>query len=136
MKNKLSAILVLFALVLAVAGCSLGGLTGGSDGDSGDSSSTTSEGKDSSDKSSSSSSSSGEKVLDSGIQECDDLAQYIEDNSEEIEGSLIGKGIVTFYKNYILKSIEEGVKDMSEEEKKKLGESCAKTLRQLKENAK
>lgn len=130
MKNKLSLVLVLAALFLIVAGCSLDSITGG--GDSGDSSSKSEDSKKGSD-SSKSSSSSGD-VLNSGIPECDELAQYVEDNSEEIEGSIVGKAIMLMYKNTILKAIEEGAKDMNDEQKKEMGETCAKTLKQLKES--
>lgn len=127
MKNKFGIMLVVVTLGFAVLGCGLGDMIGGSDSESGDSSST------SGDKKSTSSSSSGE-VLNSGIPECDELAKYVNDNSEEIEGSLVGKAILYVYKNTILKAIEDGTEKMNDEEKKKFGEVCAKSLQQLKEN--
>lgn len=129
MKNKLSVLVMLAALFLAVAGCSLGGLTG-SDDESSSSDTTTEESKDGESKSSG----SGEDVLNSGIAECDELAKYVNDNSEEIEGTLVGKMIILMYKNTILKAIEDGTEKMSDEEKEKFGEICAKSLKQLKEN--
>ncbi|MDH3493296.1 MAG: hypothetical protein OEM82_07080 [Acidobacteriota bacterium] len=131
MKNKFGLVLVIGALFLIVAGCSLDSITGGG-GESGDSSSKSEDAKKGSD-SSKSSSSSGD-VLNSGIPECDELAQYVEDNSEKIEGSIVGKAIMLMYKNTILKAIEEGAKDMDDEQKKKMGETCAKTLKELKES--
>ena len=133
MKNRFGLIVVFVTLAVAVAGCSLGGLIGDS-GDSGDSSSTSEKsGETSGDKKSTSSSSSG-KVLDSGIPECDELAKYVNDNTEEIEGSLVGKAVLYMYRNTILKAIEDGTEKMSDEEKEKFGEICAKSLKQLKEN--
>ncbi len=129
MKNKFGLILVSAALFLAVAGCTFDRLTGGSDGESGQK---TEESKDTSDTKKSSSSS--KSVLDSGIPECDELAKYVDDNAEEIEGSIVGKAIILMYKNSILKAIEDGTEKMSDEEKKKFGEICTKTLEQLKEN--
>lgn len=129
MKNKLSLVLVLAALFLIVAGCSLDSITGGGE-ESGDTQ--TEKAKEGSDSEKSSSSST--EVLNSGIPECDELAQYVEDNSEKIEGSIVGKAIMLMYKNTILKAIEDGAKDMNDEQKKKMGETCAKTLKQLKES--
>lgn len=131
MKNKSGLILILAVLFLAVAGCSLDRFTGG-DSESGDSGTKTEESKDGSETTKSSESST--EVLDSGIPECDELAKYVNDNSEEIEGSLVGKAIMLVYKNTILKAIEDGTEKMDDEEKKKFGEICAKTLKELKES--
>ncbi len=117
-------------LILAVAGCSLGGLTG-SDEKSSDPKTEKSEKETSDGKTEKSSS---EEVLNSGIPKCDELAKYVNDNTEEIEGSLVGKAILLVYKNTILKSIEEGTEKMSDEEKEKFSEVCEKSLTQLKEN--
>lgn len=129
MKNKFgffAALLVLLALVL---GCGLGGLTGSDEGESG--------------QSSESSSSEGEKktpvepsgeVVEIGIPECDEVATFINDNTEEIEGSYLLRGIVYVYKNYVLENLREGVKNMSEEEKEKAARVCTKTLEDLKKN--
>jgi len=129
MKNKLSGLIVLVALFIAVTGCSLGGLTGSGD-ESGEKGAKSEGTKIGTEKKSSS-----EEVLNSGIAECDELAKYVNDNSEEIEGTFVGKAIILMYKNTILKSLEESAEKMDAEQKKKMGEVCAKTLTQLKENA-
>ena len=129
MKNNLTIILALSVIFFVAAGCGLTDrFTGGSD--SGDSSSSSSE---SGDSKSSSTSSSGE-VIKIGITECDELATFINDNSEEIEGSIVAKGIVYLYKNMILENIKEGVEKMSDEDKVKVGKACAKSLEDLKKN--
>ncbi len=130
MKNKLSVIVVFLVLLVAGLGCSLDRFTGSGD-ESGESGTKTEEAKKDGEKSSSSS----EEVLNSGIPECDELAKYVNDNAEEIEGSFVGKAIILMYKNTILKSLEESAGKMNEEEKKKMGEVCAKTLKQLQESA-
>lgn len=129
MKNKLSGLVVVLALFLVVAGCSLSSFTDSDE--SGKDGAKTEESKSGGDKSSSSSS---EDVLNSGIPECDELAKYVNDNAEEIEGSIVGKAIMYMYKNTILKSLEESAEKMDDEGKKKMGEVCAKTMKQLKEN--
>ncbi|MEZ5307510.1 MAG: hypothetical protein R2684_10235 [Pyrinomonadaceae bacterium] len=128
MKNKLAVLLSLLFLVFAVGACSFGGL--GSSDEEKESGSKTEK---SSEEKSDSKSSSGSKVLNSGITECDELAQYIDDNSDKLEGNILSKGLVLLYKNTILKQIEESAEKMTDEEKVKMGEVCSKTLKQLKE---
>ena len=129
MKNKLTIILALCAVFFAAVGCGLTDRFTGSDSD-GDSTSSSSKSGDSK----SSSSSSSDEVIKVGIAECDELATYINDNSEEIEGSIIAKGIVYLYKNMILENIKEGVEKMSDEDKAKVDKACAKSLKDLKKN--
>lgn len=130
MKNKFSGLIVLMILLLVVAGCSLDRFTGSGE-KSGEGDTKTEESQSDSGKKSSSS----EEVLNSGIPECDELAKYVNDNSEEIESTFVGKAIILMYKNTILKSLEESADKMDAEQKKKMGEVCAKTLTQLKEDA-
>lgn len=133
MKNKVSLLLGISLILFVTIGCSLGGLTGSDKEKSKD---VTVEKSESSDSSSNDSSSSSNEEIKIGIPECDEMATYINDNSEEIEGSLVARGIVYVYKNLILSNIKEGVEKMDEKEKQKLGEACAKSLKQLKEQVK
>jgi len=132
MKNRLSLVLMLLALVLVVGGCSLGGLMGGDETSDSGSKSEESSTKDTAKKSSSSS----ESPLNSGIESCDELAKFVNDNEEEIESTWTGKALLLAYKNYVLTSIEDGIEKMDDEGKKKLDEVCTKTLKELKENGK
>lgn len=124
-KNRLTIFLSLSLVVFVVLGCGFGGLFGGSDTEStsGDAKKQT-EAKPSGD------------VVKVGIPECDEVATYINDNSEEIEGSIILRGIVYMYKNYILKHIKDGIEKMDDEQKKKFAEICSKTLKDLKKSMK
>jgi hypothetical protein len=127
MKNKVTYLLALGLFLFVVLGCSFGGLIGSSDetakkDQSGKTADATTEKEP-----------SGE-VVKVGIPECDEIATYINDNSEEIEGSIIAKGIVYIYKNMILENIREGVENMSEEEKTKVAKACKKSLEDLKKN--
>ena len=128
MKNKFTLILIILALFITVAGCSLGGLMGGDD--SSETGSTTEESGDKSDKKSTS---SGGDVLDSGIAECDELAKYVNDNAEEIESTFVGKALVLVYKNTVLNAIEEGFEKMDEKQKENWKKICTKSLKELKE---
>ncbi len=132
MKNKMTILMSLSLVLFIALGCSFGGLIGGSDteetskSDTKDSTSTASEKKKEAEP-------SGE-VVKVGIAECDELATYINDNSEEIEGSIIVKGIVEVYKQTFLKNLRDSVDKMSEEEKKKFAEVCSKSLENLKKS--
>ena len=130
MKNSVSGGLSLTLVLLIAMGCSLGGLTGGSDETSKDS---TSKSGDSTKKSEAEP--SGE-VIKIGIPECDELATYINDNSDEIEGSILARGIVYVYKNMILSSVKENIEKMSDEDKQKVADACSKSMKQLKEQLK
>ena len=128
MKNKLtfaSAIILLLALAL---GCSLGGLVGGGDSEGGDSSTS----KDKTVKKGEATPSG--EIVKIGIPECDELATYINDNSEKIEGSIVARGIVYVYKNWIIENVKEGVAKMDDEEKAKAAKVCAKSLEDLKKS--
>ena len=125
MRNLLTTVLSITLVLFIAMGCSLGGLIG-SDSDT----------KKSLDSKENSESKSAGETIKVGILECDELATYIDDNSEEIEGSFATKAIIYFYKNYILDSIKEGVEKMSDEEKEKVAKACTKTLKQLKEQIK
>jgi hypothetical protein len=134
MKNKLTVLLAVSLVLSITLGCSLGGLIGSSE---------TKESSSSGDRKDTSSGSEKKKeatpsgeVVKVGIQECDELATFINDNSEEIEGSIVLRGILYAYKNYVLESLKEGIEKMSDEEKAKAARSCKKALEQLKENMK
>ncbi len=128
MKNKLTVFLALGLVLFVVIGCNLGGLTGEKD-ESGTSKSADSKSNDTKEEAKP----SGE-VVEIGIPECDEMATYINDNSEAIEGSYLARGIVYLYKNYVLEQIKDGVSQMSEEDKAKLGEACKKSLEDLKKS--
>lgn len=132
MKNSATVVLSLTMVLLVAMGCSLGGLTGGgSDSEtskestkkSGDSTETTEKAP------------SGEKI-EIGIKECDELATYINDNSEELEGNLITRGIMLYVKNKVLGDLKESVAKMNDEEKAKSADACKKALTQLKDSMK
>lgn len=108
-------------------GCNLGGFMGGSDDEAT---------KESSDPAKKTEAVPSGEVVKVGIPECDELATYINDNSEEIEGSIVARGIVYLYKNMILDSIREGIEKMDDEQKAKLGGTCAKSLEDLKKSLK
>ena len=131
MKNSVSVVLSLTLVLMIALGCSLGGLTGGSDSET----TKDSTGKRGDSTEQTEKEPSGE-VIKVGIPECDELATYINDNSEEIEGSLLARGIVYVYKNMILNNVKESVEKMSEEDKKKVADACAKSMKQLKEQIK
>jgi len=131
MKNKLTVVLALVLTLFVVIGCSFGGLVGGSKETSKDSTKSTS--GESTKKTEAAP--SGE-VVKVGIAECDELATYINDNSEAIEGSIIARGIVYVYKNMILGKLKEGIEKMNDEEKAKLADACTKSLKQLKKSVK
>ena len=132
MKNKLTIVLSLFLVLFVAVGCGLGGLVGGGDKSSkgSDEKSTTSESSKNTEAKP-----SGE-VVKVGIEECDELATFINDNSEEIEGSLIARGIVYVYKNMVLEKIKEGVKDMDDKQKEQYAKACTKSLVQLRKSMK
>ena len=132
-KNRLTVFLSLSLVVFVALDCGLGGLFGGSDTGSTKDSSTESSSGDA--KKPTEAKPSGE-VVKVGIPECDEVATYINDNSEEIEGSIILRGIVYMYKNYILKHIKDGIEKMDDEQKKKFAEICSKTLKDLKKSMK
>ncbi|NNE97890.1 MAG: hypothetical protein HKN25_02590 [Pyrinomonadaceae bacterium] len=129
MKNSVSVVLSIILVLFIALGCSLSGLTGGSDSASGDDrTKKTGESKEMTEKEP-----SGE-VVKVGIPECDEVATYINDNSEEIEGSIILRGIVYIYKNAVLENIKENIEKMTDEEKQKYGKICKKTLEDLKKS--
>lgn len=129
MKNTVTVGLSLTFVLLIALGCGLGGLTGGSDsGTSKDGTKKTGDSTEITEKAP-----SGE-VVKVGIPECDELATYINDNTEKIEGSIIARGIVYLYKNMILNNVKEGIEKMSDEDKAKLGKACAKSLEDLKKS--
>ncbi len=129
MKNKITLLFVISLILFVVIGCSFGGL-GGSDKERSGSSTTKSGDSESTDLKPPVEPSG--EIVKVGIPECDEIATFINDNSEEIEGSYLAKGIVLFYKNMIVGSIKDGVEKMSDEEKQKVGEACKKSLDQLK----
>jgi hypothetical protein len=125
MKNKLTLFLALTLVLFVAIGCSFGNPFG-----SGESDTSTGESKSAETKEAAP---SGE-VVKVGIKECDELATYINDNSEKIEGSYLARGIVYLYKNYMLESIRDGVENMTEEEKIKLGKACKQSMDELKKS--
>lgn len=129
MKNKFGIFAVILITLTIALGCNLGGLIGSGSEGSG-------QGKDGS-------SASGEKktpakpsgeVVKIGIPECDELATYINDNSDKIEGSIVARGIVYVYKNLVIENIREGVEKMNDEQKAKMAKVCTKTLEDLKKS--
>ena len=128
MKNKLTFISAIILLLTLALGCSLGGLFGGGSESGGDSSSP----KESSTKKGEATPSG--EIVKIGIPECDELATYINDNSEKIEGSIVARGIVYIYKNWIIENVKEGVEKMNDEEKAKAAKVCAKSLEDLKKS--
>ncbi len=74
------------------------------------------------------------EILEVGITDCDELVTYVNDNTEEIEGSYVGKALLYFYRNTILKSLQDGVGKMNDKEKQKWAEICTKTLKDIKKN--
>lgn len=129
MKNSVSVVLSLTLVLMVALGCSLGGLTGGSDEEV--TKDSTSKSGDSTKKTEAEP--SGE-VVKIGIAECDELATYINDNSEKIEGSYLARGIVYLYKNWIVENIKENVENMDDEEKAKTAKVCKKSLEDLKKS--
>ena len=132
-KNRLTIFLSLSLVVFVVLGCGFGGLFGGSETESTKDSSTESTSGDA--KKPTEAKPSGE-VVKVGIPECDEVATYVNDNSEEIEGSVILRTIVYIYKNVVLKQIKDGIEKMDDEQKKKFAEICSKTLKDLKKSMK
>ncbi len=134
MKNRLTLFLAL-ALVLFVAiGCSLGGLSGTDESGSKDSRGSSTDGEKTTEKQTEAEPSG--DVVKVGIPECDEVATYINDNAEEIEGSIILRGIVYIYKNVVLVNIKDGIEKMDEKERKKMAEVCERTLKDLKKSMK
>ncbi|MDQ3635972.1 MAG: hypothetical protein M3405_15935 [Acidobacteriota bacterium] len=131
MKNKFTILLSLSLILFVAMGCGMIDYIGSSDSGettldkTSDSTSTSEKKKEATP--------SGEKII-VGITECDELATYVNDNTEEIEGSYVGKALMYFYRNTILKSLQDGVGKMNDEEKKKWADVCTKTLKDLKEN--
>ncbi|MCO6511623.1 MAG: hypothetical protein J5I65_12610 [Aridibacter famidurans] len=127
MKNRFALLSVLALLLLVVLGCGLGGLVGSGDSESGsgDSSST-------SDGSSDSGSSAGDLVK-VGIPECDEFAQYINEQSETIgEDSWAARAIVEMYKQSIFRGLKESVEKMNDEEKAKMADTCKQAFENVK----
>lgn len=135
MRNKLTVLLALSFVLFVAIGCNFGGILGTDEEDSKDatSKSTESTSDDSSAETKKEAVPSGE-VIKVGIEECDELATYINDNSEKIEGSYAARAVVYLYKNYILENIKEGVESMTDEEKEKWAKSCKKTMEDLRKN--
>ena len=134
MKNRITLLLSLALVLFIAVGCGLGGLVGSDESPTKDSSSKPADSKESADSTEKTEKEPSGEEIKVGIKECDELATYINDNSEEIEGSIVARGIVYVYKNWILGKIKEGVEKMSEEEKAKMGEACAKSFEQLKKS--
>ncbi|MFV0388245.1 MAG: hypothetical protein ACK5NT_05775 [Pyrinomonadaceae bacterium] len=136
MKKFSTLILVLIMLLFVGMGCGIGRFVGS--GSSDDSKKTsqqkeTGSGETADTESAKEQPPSGEKI-ELGIPECDELATYVNDNTEEIEGSIAGRVVLLFYKNMILDKLREGVKDMTEEQKAEMGKTCSKTLEDVKKS--
>ncbi len=134
MRNKFTVLLSMVLVLFVAMGCSFGGLFGGSDGESRTSRSADSKSK--GERTENTEKEPSGEIVEIGIKECDELATYVNDNSEEIEGSYAARAIVYVYKNWIIAKVKEGVENMSEEDKAKLGEACAKSFEQLKKSLK
>ncbi len=131
MKNKFTVLFVLGLILFVVLGCGFGNMFGSKDeaANANTSSNTASD-----DKSGDSTTSSSGEVVEVGIPECDELATYINNNSEAIGNeSIVVRGIVEMYKQTIFSNLRDSVKNMNEEEKKKMGENCKKALDNLKQ---
>ena len=135
MRNKLTVLIALSLVLFVAMGCSLGGITGSDEDVTKDATSKSSDSKsgDSSSEPKKEAEPSGE-VIKVGIPECDEVATYINDNSEAIDDSYAAKAIVYLYKNYALETIKENVETMSDEDKAKMARSCKKTMEDLKKN--
>ena len=134
MKNKFTFIPALGLILFVALGCSMINPFGSSDESSG-ADSGTSESTGSTD--STDSTSSGGDIVKVGIAECDELATYINDNAEAIgDESIVVRGIVEMYKQTIFSNLRDSVKNMNDEEKKTMGENCAKALENLKKQVK
>ena len=129
MKNRLTLFLALAMVLFVAVGCSLGSLIGSDESSTKDSSSKSADSKDSTEKTENEPSGD---VIKVGIPECDEIATYINDNSEAIDGSYAARAAVYLYKNYILENIREGVEKMSDKEKEKWAKACAKSLEEIK----
>lgn len=132
MKNKLTVFFALSLVLFVAMGCSLGGLIGSDEEKPKDSSSKSSDAT-STDKKEATP--SGE-IVEVGIPECDEMATYINDNTEAIEGSYLARGIVYIYKNYMLEKVKEGIGKMTDEEKSEMGKVCKESLKNLKDSVK
>lgn len=136
MKNNLSIFLSLSLVIFVATGCNglVEYIPGG--GDTG--SDAANESTESLTENSEKPAASDEKTAESGetvkvgIPECDELATFINNNSEAIEGSVVARGIVYFYKNMVLEKIKAGVEKMSEAEKQQTASACTKSLEELK----
>ncbi len=154
MRNKLTVLLVLSLVLFVVIGCNLGGLMGSKDSsektqsntantESADSptSDTTSADSKSTDtdstKSDKTDASDSGDIVKVGIAECDELATYINNNSEAIgQENIVVRGIVEMYKQTIFSNLRDSAKDMNEEQKTKMGENCKTALDNLKKQMK
>lgn len=132
MKNKLTVFLALSLVLFVAIGCNFGGLIGSDKKQSKDSTSKSGDATSTGDKQTEAEPSG--EVVKIGIPECDELATYINDNSEAIEGSIIARGLVYVYKNMIVENIKEGVGKMNDEEKAKMAKVCTKSLDDLKKS--
>lgn len=131
MKNRSTLFASMCLLMLVALGCSFGNPFGSGETGSGEASET-SEPADPGSKTDGEAAPSGE-IVEVGIAECDELATYINDNAEAIgEESIVVRGIVELYKQTIFSNLRDSVKNMSDEEKRKMGENCAKALENLK----
>lgn len=134
MKNKLAIIFVLGLVLLVVIGCSFGSFSSSKDETPKDSKTESTDST--TDETTKEKPASGE-VVEVGIPECDELATYINDNSEAIGNeSIVVQGIVELYKQTIFSNLRDSVKNMNDEDKKKMGENCKKALDNLKEQMK
>ncbi len=136
MKNKYTLFLSLAFVLFLVLGCSFSGLTGSEKESTKDSSSKSADSEKSTDSETKTEAEPSGDVITIGIPECDEIATYINDNSEEIEGSYAARAIVYLYKNYILENIREGVEKMDDKEKEKWAKACSKSLEDLKKKLK
>lgn len=69
-----------------------------------------------------------------GIAECDELIAYIEQNSEEIgKDSIVVRGIVEYYKQWIYTNLKDGVANASTADREEYAKQCRSALQKLKE---
>lgn len=127
MKNKFTVLFAMCIVLLVTIGCSF---IGSDEEVSKDSSSKSSDIKSSETKKEAEP--SGE-IVEVGIPECDELATYMNDNSEKIsKENIVVQGIVEYIKQSIFSNLRDSVKQMSDEEKAKTGQNCKKALENLK----
>lgn len=127
MKNKFTVLFAMCIVLLVTIGCSF---IGSDEEVSKDSSSKSSDIKSSETKKEAEPS---REIVEVGIPECDELATYMNDNSEKIsKENIVVQGIVEYIKQSIFSNLRDSIKQMSDEEKAKTGKNCKKALENLK----